>query len=268
MRVEGAAMEIRRPVKARRQPPSQVIIFDGDDTLWATQWLYDQAETETRLIIESAGLDAVRWTDIYRERDLGNVAKFGFNSGRLPTSVVGAYVQLCEESATPVRLEVLRELLVAATSMFRRRAPLVSGAAEVLEALRPDYQLVLVTKGDAAVQRKRIRESGLEKFFDAIFIVPDKNAAVYRAVCADVGADLARSWSVGNSLASDVVPAMSVGLQGVLLEANSWEFEKRDPGPIPGVVERLARLRDLPALLLRKIDGPMRRHMRGEGLAS
>ncbi len=255
-------MEVFRPGTARRTPPASAIVFDGDDTLWVTQWLYDQAEQETRLIVESAGLDGSRWQEICRERDLANVARFGFNSGRFPTSVVAAYTQLCEEAVVPVQLDVVRELMQAASSMFRRRAPLVSGAAEVLEGLRPNHQLILVTKGDVRVQQKRIRDSGLAKYFDAIFIVPEKSADVFRRVLRDVGADPAQSWSVGNSLPSDVAPAMAVGMRGVWVDAHVWEYEKRDPGKVAGDVHKLATLRGLPDLMRRIAEGPMRRHQK------
>ena len=267
-RVDGCAMETYRPAASRSLAPTRAVIFDGDDTLWLTQWLYDQAEQETRLIVESTGLDGDRWQEICKERDLANVARFGFNSGRFPTSVVAAYAQLCEESGVPVRLDAVRDLMQAASSMFRRKAPVVGGAVNVLTELRPEYQLVLLTKGDPAVQRKRIRDSGLERFFDAIVIVPDKNTDVFRTICAEINADPAKSWSVGNSLPSDIAPALSAGMRGVLVDANSWDYEKRDPGQLAGKFERIARLRELPALLARIVDGPMRRHFPGaEGIA-
>src|ERR1035437_9307847 len=84
------ALDVIRPRPGRVQPPAATIIFDGDDTLWVTQWLYDQAEFETRLIVEAAGLDGDRWQQLCREHDIANIAKFGFNAGRFPTSVVGA----------------------------------------------------------------------------------------------------------------------------------------------------------------------------------
>ncbi len=266
MPAEEANLEILRPRSGRRRPsPAPTIIFDADDTLWVTQWLYDQAEQETRLIVEAAGLDGNRWDEIFQEHDRKNVARFGFGPGRIPTSVVAAYTQLCEESGTTVRIDILGELIRSASSMFRRKAPLVGGVQDVLEALRPDYQLVLLTKGDPRLQRKRIKESGLARYFDAIVIVPDKNPDVFSKVCTEFGADLSRSWSVGNSLPSDIAPAMRAGLRGVLVEANSWNYEKRDSGIIPGKFEKLERLRDLPQLLARIAKGPMFRH---EGLAS
>lgn len=249
------ALDVIRPRSARVQPPAATIIFDGDDTLWVTQWLYDQAEVETRLIVEAAGLDGDRWLQLCRERDIANIAKFGFNSGRFPTSVVGAYTQLCEESAVPVQIGTLHQLMRAASSMFQRRAPLVAGAAEVLRALRPDHQLVLLTKGDPVVQRKRLRDSGLAAYFDAVVIVPEKSEAIFRAVLAEVGGVAARSWSVGNSLPSDVAPAIRIGMRGVWIEAHVWDYEKRDPGSAAAAAKQLARLRDLPTFI-RGLNAP------------
>jgi putative hydrolase of the HAD superfamily len=51
----------------------RAIVFDGDDTLWHTEWLYDDARQQAREVVEAAGLDGARWEELERRTDVKNV---------------------------------------------------------------------------------------------------------------------------------------------------------------------------------------------------
>jgi putative hydrolase of the HAD superfamily len=238
-----------------RGRPVPAVIFDGDDTLWVTQFLYDQAAEEVRLIIASAGLDPKVWDEVCNQHDIGNVSRFGFSSHRYPTSVVAAYAELAERSAVGIDPRLVKQLHAAASSVFRRRAPLVAGVRGVLEELGPEARIILLTKGDPMVQRKRILDSGLTSLLDAIAVVDDKSEATFRELTARLGLDPSRTWSVGNSLPSDVNTAVRAGMHGIWVDANSWSYERREKQPAPGVVQ-LARLTDVPGHVLQALRGP------------
>jgi len=205
-----------------------VVIFDGDDTLWSTEPLYDDARAAAAAIVEQAGLDAGKWEDLEREIDVQNVQRFGLSSERFPTSCVEAYETLAKESHRPVDASVVERIRHAATSVFRRRAPLVPAARSTLERLRSRYRLVLLTQGDRAVQEKRIADSGLADLFERTEIVSQKTVDVLRRLLDELGADPAATWFVGNSIASDVNPAIGAGLHAVWVDAHVWEHERRE----------------------------------------
>ncbi|MEO8907547.1 MAG: hypothetical protein ABI310_05655, partial [Microbacteriaceae bacterium] len=48
------------------------VIFDGDDTLWLTEALYDDARASARAVVEHAGLNGTEWERLQRIRDLYN----------------------------------------------------------------------------------------------------------------------------------------------------------------------------------------------------
>ena len=158
-----------------------VVIFDGDDTLWMTEALYDEARTAAAAEVANAGLDADRWVKLELDIDVANVATLGLSAERFPRSCVEAYVALCERSATPVEPEVVARVRLAASSVFHRRAPLAPHARATLESLRGSHRLVLLTQGDRPVQLKRIADSGLESYFDIVCIVPAKSEATLRS---------------------------------------------------------------------------------------
>ena len=50
------------------------IIFDGDDTLWSSEQLYDDARSRVRLIVSNSGLNGAEWEQRERLLDVQNVA--------------------------------------------------------------------------------------------------------------------------------------------------------------------------------------------------
>ena len=75
----------------KRRP---VIVFDGDDTLWWAEPLYDDARRQASEIVAEAQLDPIRWTALQQETDLENVLTMGLSAERFPRSCVEAYEEL------------------------------------------------------------------------------------------------------------------------------------------------------------------------------
>ncbi len=74
------------------------VVFDGDDTLWSTEQLYDDARARARKVVAQSGMDAARWEECERHIDVLNVQKLGYSMDRFPTSCVQAYEHICERS--------------------------------------------------------------------------------------------------------------------------------------------------------------------------
>jgi putative hydrolase of the HAD superfamily len=203
-----------------------VVIFDGDDTLWETEWLYDRARTDAANIVEATGLPADLWEEIERKLDVTNVARFGLSSRRFPTSCVEAYRRVAELSGSAISGLIERRIWAAAESVFRATAPTVPGARRVLAAVRREYRTVLLTQGEPEVQRHRAVTSGLIDLFDAVKIVDAKNPSVFAAMLAAMAAEPSASWMVGNSVRSDINPAVTSGMNAIWVDAHVWEHER------------------------------------------
>jgi putative hydrolase of the HAD superfamily len=145
-------------------------------------------------------------------------------------------VQCADEQGLPVDLGVVDAVERAAASVFDADAPLAEGAREVLSHLAGVADLALLTKGDRDVQATRIVASGLAHLFGDVVIVPEKSPATFRHVVERMGAEAASSWSVGNSLASDVHPAMAAGMRAVWVDAYVWPHERRERTPAGDVM--------------------------------
>ena len=224
----------------------RLAVLDGDDTLWSTEVLYDEARQAAGRIVAGVGVDPLEWEAIERKLDVENVARFGFSSERFPTSCVEAYRAIGSPTLPAVEAEVRR----AAESVFSAPAPLVPKARAVLEALAASHQLVLMTKGDAEVQRRRLETSGLGDLFADVEIVLEKGHDHFSRLLTRFGASAAVSWSIGNSWRSDIEPALAAGLRAVWIDAHVWEYEQHRPpsSDHPGLVMASA-LADVPELI-------------------
>jgi len=98
----------------------------------------------------------------------------------------------------------------------------INGAEELLEKLSGNVRLYLASNGTAAVQNPRIASSGIEKYFDGIFISenvgfnkPDKRffEAIFKTV-PEFSHD--ETLIVGDSISSDIKGGKNAGIKTCL----------------------------------------------------
>lgn len=226
-----------------------VVVFDGDDTLWFVEHLYDRARAEAAELVGSLGLDPADWEARQRLIDVANVATMGLQATRFPTSCAKAYTDASLAAGRLPSAGEASKVWGCAAQVFDWEALPALGVADLLDDLTADFRLVLLTKGDLWVQKKRVGDSGLERFFTSVEIVEQKTAESFRWLLDSLAADPAESWSVGNSLPSDINPALATGMNAVWVDAHVWEHERREVEPLPGQLLRAETLRDVPPIL-------------------
>lgn len=212
----------------------KLIVFDGDDTLWRVEQLYDDARNHAADVVAEAGFDANYWLQLQKQIDLCNVRTLGLSRQRFPVSSVLAYEQFLAEGGYTVDPVVKKRIWDASSKVFESAAPLVPGAKEAVECLARTHRLALLTQGDTRVQRKRIADSGLSHFFELIEIVELKSSASFTSLLWSARTAASDAWSVGNSLPSDIGPALQAGMSAVWIDAHVWDYERRVSGPLVG----------------------------------
>ncbi len=94
----------------------------------------------------------------------------------------------------------------------------IDGCIDLLESLYGKYKLYLVTNGTNAVQEPRLKKSGINKYFDGIFVSelfgcekPSKE--FFDKVFENIGKiDKKETIIVGDSLSSDILGGVNYGL--------------------------------------------------------
>jgi putative hydrolase of the HAD superfamily len=221
-------------------------IFDGDDTLWKTEILYDRAREAVRDIVIRQGVDPDQWEARQRVLDVGNVSVYGFSSARFPASCLQAFQEVRGASMHEIDENVERKIVYAARSVFRQSPELVSHVKDVLGTLRRrGLRLALLTKGDPQVQADRIQQSGLASFFDAIEVVPEKTSAIILKIVESLDVQPLNTWVIGNSMRSDILPALVLGARGIWIDAPVWEYERGHEVALGASVFKATDIRDV-----------------------
>ena len=226
--------------------------FDADDTLWRHEDFY--RETEERLIAGLADfgdLDALslRLLDIERR----NLPLYGFGVKAFTLSMVELAV---EASGGQAPAAMIGEIIAAGRELLRHPIEVFPHVRQTLAGLVGRYRLILITKGDLFDQERKLEASGLADFFDAVEIVSDKKAATYARVFERHADGVERAMMVGNSLKSDVTPAIEAGGWGVHIpHALTWAMEHADEPSSPRF-RRLDHIGELSGLVARLVSPP------------
>ena len=88
---------------------------------------------------------------------------------------------------------------------------LLPDVKNVLNTLDGKYKLVVATKGDLLDQKRKLKNSGLQKYFGHIEIMSDKQGADYARLIKQLGCEPEEFMMIGNSIKSDVLPVLELG---------------------------------------------------------
>lgn len=100
-------------------------------------------------------------------------------------------------------------------------AVLIDGAIDLLESLKGRYPLYIVTNGVAATQYNRLAKSGLDKYFDGIFISEEAGAQkpqreFFEYCFKKMGRrDVENMLIIGDSLTSDMRGGNNAGIDAM-----------------------------------------------------
>jgi putative hydrolase of the HAD superfamily len=216
--------------------------FDADDTLWQNEQFFQMTQARfSELLADYADPDHL--AERLEAAERRNLGHYGFGIKGFVLSMIETAIEVTGER---VPAHVIRKLIEAGQEMLAHPIELLPHVEETVTALAGHYQLVLITKGDLLDQERKMAQSGLGEMFDAIEIVSDKTPATYSSAFARHGTGAEEAMMVGNSLKSDVIPAIEAGAWGVHVPHDlTWSFEHATP---PVTAPRFREIADLGAL--------------------
>ncbi|WP_333895789.1 HAD family hydrolase, partial [Brevundimonas aurantiaca] len=185
--------------------------LDADDTLWHNETIFRLTHARFVDLLDDHG-DAATIEARLAETEQRNLRLYGYGVKGFTLSMIETAMELCDGGAPP---EVVREILAAGREMLAHPVETLPGVDEVVAELAENYRLVLITKGDLLDQERKLAASGLGDRFAAVEIVSEKDRATYERVFTRHGTGPAEAVMAGNSMKSDVLPAIAAGAFGV-----------------------------------------------------
>lgn len=211
-------------------PFERTWIIDGDDTLWEDNLFYTKLINKFIDYCLSHSLNVSRG-EIRRLIDQAEeqtIESHGLGPIGFRYSLEKVYEQLKEKADIPRPSTFFDSVVPVLT---KQPEVLIADATHVLiELAQRGDGIVLFTQGPSDIQFEKIARSGLAEYFHAICVVSRKDLSTLRRLQADFRQDFdpGRFISVGNSLRSDVEPAVANGIQAVHFNnPNSWHVQNQ-----------------------------------------
>ncbi|XEC92550.1 HAD family hydrolase [Paenibacillus tarimensis] len=232
----------------------QTILFDLDDTLiYCNKYFYmviDQFVDLMSTWFAGYGLDADAIRDKQTEIDIAGVQANGFKSDHFPQSFIETYRYfsgMTGRSRTSSEEDLLWKL---GQSVYDYEVEPYPNMEETLDRLAENgHELHLYTGGETLIQRRKIDRMQLERYFGPrIYIRRHKNNAALEQILSEGGFNREQTWMVGNSIRTDVVPALTAGIHAIHMKIDTeWLYNvvQFDIEP-KGAFFTLERLIDVP----------------------
>ncbi|GIP39572.1 haloacid dehalogenase [Paenibacillus sp. J31TS4] len=209
----------------------QTILFDMDDTLVHCNKYFmlvlDQFADLMETWFASYELSKQEVLDKQLEIDIAGVHVLGFTESHFPQSLVDTYRHFGTLTGRRLSRMEVTELQELGRSVYEHEVEPYPYMVEALQELEEDgHRLYLYTGGVEAIQMRKVKAVSLETYFqDRIFIRRHKNAEALDAILKANGFDRSQTWMVGNSMRTDVMPALENGIHAIYLPAeNEWAF--------------------------------------------
>ena len=200
------------------------IFFDLDHTLWDFEFNSEKTFEQ----IFKMNLVGIDFTDfiskykpinhhywkLYRE---DKVSKEDLRYGRL--------IKTFNELNYKISDSLIHTLAKEYIDFLPDHNALFVGAIDILNYLKPKYQMHIITNGFEEVQHKKMKNSDLLPFFDKIITseevgVKKPNPLIFNYALEKSGAMAEESIMIGDNFEADILGAKNVGMHTIFCEFN------------------------------------------------
>jgi putative hydrolase of the HAD superfamily len=209
----------------------QNILFDLDDTLiYCNRYFHEVLNRFGEIMLEWFGPFGATREGImekHTEIDIAGVNVLGFQSEHFPQSFVDTYRYYSRLYGRKISTEEERWLWELGIGVYDHEVEPYPHMEETLRQLIAEgHRLHLYTGGEPAIQRRKIERMNLERFFeDRIYVRQHKNTEALRSILKHGRFDPEHTWMIGNSLRTDVMPALECGIHSIYLkQEEEWAY--------------------------------------------
>ena len=197
------------------------LFIDLDDTVYDFSAASEESFRETYELLQySRFFDSFEhYLSIYKPYNLelwriygeGKITKEELNKRRYsyPLECVGIHDQ-----------ELADTFCREALSRIPTKGPLMPGATELLEYLRPKYRMFILSNGFKELQSRKMHAAGIDKYFDELILSEDigvnkPNRELYDYALQKTGSTLEESLMIGDMFETDIAGAANIGMEQI-----------------------------------------------------
>ena len=201
----------------------KVIGFDADDTLWVNETNYREAENEFAKLLSAYETPNKINQELFK-KEMEDLHLYGYGVKSFVLSMIESAIEISNNS---ISNNAIQNIIDIGKAMINKPVELLDGVEEVLDALSPKYRLIMATKGDLLDQERKLKKSGLAKYFHHIEVLSDKKEANYSQLLDHLDIDPSEFLMIGNSLKSDVLPLINIKARAIHVPYHTtWEHEQ------------------------------------------
>lgn len=214
----------------------KIICFDLDDTLIDSDYKFEFTFCDCiKSILMSFETRAPQIDEVLeyaRNLDNEKLANYSpetrYQPERLYDTWLETYAYFCEKREVSQKSHVKFQIKGIIGQNFDSPWYIIPGAAEVLEILssRKDLELKVLTVGNQIVQYRKLTSTGLDKHFKHIEVTTGDKQAFLELQAKISGAD--NVYMIGNSVRSDINPALRSGVKAIHIPRGSWHHFQED----------------------------------------
>jgi putative hydrolase of the HAD superfamily len=216
--------------------PNQIdlVLVDFDDTLVDTAPRFQNARRALLALMQEAGFpDDIAYDVLYHQIDPEMRRQYGLGPRRMEPAFVATYERLCMLHDVPPDTQLSARAAELGRGCYGTPAAF-DGALHALQRLVGVHPTVIYTQsGELEYQLSCIRCAGVVDIVneERVRVCERKDASAFRDTLSWYGvANPAAAWMIGNSMRSDINPALQAGANAILVEsADPWEYDMVEP---------------------------------------
>ena len=216
------------------------IFFDLDHTLWDFEtnsnrtfsYIFERNDLGVNFndFIEVYQPINYRYWKLFRE---DKVSKADLRYGRLREAFDGIEFDVSDEM-----IQLLSEEYI---TYLADHNELFDNALTVLDYLKPQYKMHIITNGFQEVQYRKLQNSNWLPFFDQVITsekvgVKKPNPVIFEYALELTGAGAHESVMIGDNFEADILGAINVGMQAIFCKFNG-EIATKDVPSVENLLE-------------------------------
>jgi len=223
----------------------KIIGFDADDTLWVNEPNYHETEKQFCSLLAEY-LDAAAVSTELLKTEKQNIDLYGFGAKGFMLSMIETAIRISQGSISSNKIN---EIIKLGKELIDKPVELLDGVEDVLRKLNGKYKLIVATKGDLLDQERKLKKSGIAKYFHHVEIMSDKKPENYITLFKHLEIKPENFLMIGNSFKSDILPVVNLGGYGIYIPYHiMWQHEVIDDSEVASM-ERVMHIENISKIL-------------------